>query len=206
MLLNISTLSAAITGALFLSGRMVHGSAIPTTEIGSPLSARQSRVEACLEGGSTVTASVQELVEFGEEISSSVSLGISSPPLIPNCFDLDLGPEAECLQCQNVATITYGVAVLECTTASFGCGIFEPACLAGCIAAATFTLYGADQACYCLHADCSEASVRSSIPQPPLPEIIGGGRFTVPGGVIVPGSSTTFFSEGEPAQCSSQII
>ncbi|KAH9204226.1 hypothetical protein DL95DRAFT_230881, partial [Leptodontidium sp. 2 PMI_412] len=137
------------------------------------------------------------LVDLAEELSSNAANGISSPPLIPNCFDLDVGPEAQCLACQNAVTVTYGAAVLECSVATFGCGPFEPLCLAACIAAATFTLYGADQACYCAHANCADTAVRSTIPLPTLPEPIGGGNFNVPGG-IVPGATRAIVSNGQP--------
>lgn len=177
------TLTNAIAGVLMLFSAVASGSALP--EAAGIVT--RATASVCLSSGS-VSMPLNGLRAIARERSRQ----LGSPPWIPNCFELDLQPEAQCLACQNAATVTYSAAMLECATASFGCGVFEPVCLAGCMAAASFALYGADQACYCAHANCADYSVRSKgrVVSTPVLEI-GGGHFTLDPRMVWAGNNLT---------------
>ncbi|KAF4552151.1 Hypothetical protein D9617_11g010000 [Elsinoe fawcettii] len=83
---------------------------------------------------------------------------------VPDCHKLPcFAAEAACVACQDTAIATWVAAIAACTDRSFICAIcaiIEPYCEATCAAVATYTLYGAAQKCYCLHADCSDKANR----------------------------------------------
>ncbi|KAE8829724.1 hypothetical protein HRS9139_06348 [Pyrenophora teres f. teres] len=127
---------------------------------------------------------------------------LRSPPWIPNCLDLKLGPLAECLACQNAAVGTAEIGYLECAAATFECGPFEPACMGACAAGVTYALYSASQACYCRVADCSDPGSRLRLENPTKVMTIAGASFGLLG-TYLGGSTKVVVPKGAPPVCSS---
>ncbi|CAE7199144.1 hypothetical protein P3342_010186 [Pyrenophora teres f. teres] len=122
---------------------------------------------------------------------------LRSPPWIPNCLDLKLGPLAECLAFQNAAVGTAEIGYLECAAATFECGPFEPVCMGACAAGVTYALYSASQACYCRVADCSDPGSRLRLENPIKVMTIAGASFGLLG-TYLGGSTKVVVPKGAP--------
>ncbi|KAI8677557.1 hypothetical protein NCS56_00645900 [Fusarium sp. Ph1] len=106
---------------------------------------------------------------------------LKSAPWIPDCETIkDTKQRLECLACNGVASGTWLAALAGCTEGSTFCAWGLPLCEAICVSAATYVYWGACQSCYCLHADCSDASVRAAGRVTSSPALsIGGGHFAL---------------------------
>ncbi|EOA82404.1 uncharacterized protein SETTUDRAFT_33982 [Exserohilum turcica Et28A] len=126
----------------------------------------------CLNSG-TVTASKAEMIDAASK------LNLGSAPWNPTCTGTG-EPAAQCSLCQARAYSLYGAALVGCTAGSVWCEWGFPIRDAVCIAAATFTLWSASQACYCAHCDCSDSVSRAKGNIHGAPQLsIGGAEFSI---------------------------
>ncbi|XPS79102.1 hypothetical protein M3J09_011090 [Ascochyta lentis] len=114
----------------------------------------------------------------GSPMSTAKNFNFRSAPWFPNCANIKGPGEGRCLACMAVAGAVYYAALEGCTAGSLACTVGAWACESVCVATATYVLWAAEQACYCEHANCSDAAQRNGgkIGAPPDLQI-GGTKF-----------------------------
>lgn len=126
-------------------------------------------VSPCIAGGNPNIA-------LGHPASAANKLKYQDAPWFPNVIFIEDGAqELKCTVCMAIAGVAYGIAFSGCTAASAACLVGAFACEAVCVAVATYTLWTAEQACYCEHADCSSVSERN------------GGKIGAPPSIVING-------------------